>query len=82
MEYFYGEKQIPGKGLFFAALPTTAGTGAEVTNNSVLLDPATKIKKSLRHPSMIADLALVDGDLTVSCPPDLTANSGLDAFVT
>lgn len=81
MEYFYGEKQIPGKGLFFAALPTTAGTGAEVTNNSVLLDPATKIKKSLRHPSMIADLALVDGDLTVSCPPDLTASSGLDAFV-
>ena len=81
IEYFYGEKQIPGKGLFFAALPTTAGTGAEVTNNSVLLDPATKIKKSLRHSAMIADLALVDGDLTVSCPPELTANSGLDAFV-
>ncbi|MBO5723501.1 MAG: iron-containing alcohol dehydrogenase [Lentisphaeria bacterium] len=80
-DYFYGKKSIPGKGLFFAALPTTAGTGAEITNNAVLLDPETKVKKSLRHPSMVADLALVDGDLTLSCPPELTANSGLDAFV-
>ncbi len=80
-EYFSGEKAIPGKGLFFAALPTTAGTGAEITNNSVLTDPETKIKKSLRHPSMVADLALVDPLLTVSCPPALTAASGLDAFV-
>ena len=80
-EYFSGEKAIPGKGLFFAALPTTAGTGAEITNNSVLTDPATKIKKSLRHPSMRADLAIVDPLLTVGCPPALTAASGLDAFV-
>ena len=80
-EYFSGEKTIPGKGLFFAALPTTAGTGAEITNNSVLTDPETKIKKSLRHPSMVADLAMVDPALTLSCPPALTAASGLDAFV-
>ncbi|MBE6372829.1 MAG: iron-containing alcohol dehydrogenase [Lentisphaerae bacterium] len=80
-EYFSGSKTIPGKGLFFAALPTTAGTGAEITNNSVLTDPETKIKKSLRHPSMVADLAMVDPELTVSCPPALTAASGLDAFV-
>ena len=80
-EYFSGTQAIPGKGLFFAALPTTAGTGAEITNNSVLTDPETKIKKSLRHPSMVADLALVDPLLTVSCPPALTAASGLDAFV-
>ena len=80
-EYFSGSKAIPSKGLFFAALPTTAGTGAEITNNSVLTDPETKIKKSLRHPSMVADLAMVDPELTVSCPPALTAASGLDAFV-
>ena len=80
-DYFSGEKNIPGKGLFFAALPTTSGTGAEITNNAVLTDPATKIKKSLRHPSMAADLAMVDPLLTVSCPPALTAASGLDAFV-
>ncbi len=80
-DYFSGEREIPGKGLFFAALPTTAGTGAEITNNSVLTDPATKIKKSLRHPSMVADLAIADPMLTLSCPPSLTAASGLDAFV-
>ena len=80
-DYFSGSKTIPGKGLFFAALPATSGTGAEITNNAVLTDPATKIKKSLRHPSMVADLAMVDPLLTVSCPPALTAASGLDAFV-
>ena len=80
-EYFSGGKNIPGKGLFFAALPTTSGTGAEITNNAVLTDPATQIKKSLRHPSMVADLAIVDPLLTLSCPPALTAASGLDAFV-
>lgn len=80
-EYFSGTKTIPGKGLYFAALPTTSGTGAEITNNAVLTDPATKIKKSLRHPSMTADLAMVDPLLTLSCPPALTAASGLDAFV-
>ncbi len=80
-DYFTGAKQIPGKGLFFAALPTTAGTGAESTNNSVLTDPATHVKKSLRHASMRADLAIVDPLLTLSCPAALTAASGLDAFV-
>lgn len=80
-DYFSGKKEIPGKGLFFAALPTTSGTGAEITNNSVLTDTATRIKKSLRHPTMTADLALVDPLLTTSCPPALTAASGLDAFV-
>ncbi len=80
-DYFNGQREIPGKGLFFAALPTTSGTGAEITNNAVLTDTATRIKKSLRHPSMTADLALVDPLLTMSCPPSLTAASGLDAFV-
>lgn len=80
-DYFSGSRTIPGKGLFFAALPTTAGTGAESTNNSVLTDPETQIKKSLRHPQMKADLAIVDPMLTWSCPASLTAASGLDAFV-
>lgn len=80
-DYFRGEKSIPGKGLFFAAAPTTAGTGAEATSNAVLTDPETKIKKSLRHPGMMADLALIDPELTLSTPPALTAASGLDAFV-
>jgi len=80
-DYFSGAKTIPGKGAFFAALPTTAGTGAEMTKNSVLTEKATKVKKSLRSPFMTADAALVDPVLTYSCPKSLTAASGLDAFV-
>ena len=72
---------VSWEGLFFAALPTTAGTGAEITNNAVLTDRESRIKQSLRHPSMVADAAVVDPDLTLSCPRELTAFSGLDAFV-
>ena len=79
-EYFYGKRKITGKGLFFAAVPTTAGTGAEMTANAVLWDPSTGIKQSLRHPSMMADLALVDAELTWHTPAGVTAASGLDAL--
>ena len=80
-EYFYGERKIPGKGLFFAACPTTAGTGAEMTSNSVICDDTTGIKQSLRHPEMTADLALVDPVLTYGSPAEVTASSGFDALV-
>jgi alcohol dehydrogenase class IV len=79
-DYFTGKKKIPGKGLFFIALPTTAGTGAEITNNSVLTDKENKVKKSLRHPSMIADIAIIDPILTLDMPSPITAYSGLDAL--
>jgi alcohol dehydrogenase class IV len=62
------------------AVPTTAGTGAEVTANAVLTVPAHRIKASLRSPLMIPRVALVDPLLTVSCPPPVTAASGLDAL--
>lgn len=62
------------------AVPTTAGTGAEVTANAVLADPANRIKASLRSPLMIPRVALVDPQLTVSCPAPVTAASGLDAL--
>ena len=62
------------------AVPTTAGTGAEVTANAVLASPAHGLKASLRSPLMIPRVALVDPELTVSCPPRLTAASGLDAL--
>ncbi len=79
-DYFYGIRKIMDRGLFFAAIPTTAGTGAEVTVNSVLTDPETKIKKSIRSPFMVPDLAIVDPVLTLGASPGLTAASGLDAF--
>jgi alcohol dehydrogenase class IV len=79
-DYFYNKKSIPGKGLFFAALPTTAGTGTECTPNSVLSDPETDIKKSIRHDTMFPDVAIIDPELTYTCPRNLTAYSGLDAL--
>ncbi len=62
------------------AVPTTAGTGAEVTANAVLAVPEHRLKASLRSPLMIPRVALVDPELTVSCPPPVTAASGLDAL--
>lgn len=62
------------------AVPTTAGTGAEVTANAVLTVPAHRVKASLRSPLMIPRVALIDPLLTVSCPPAVTAASGLDAL--
>jgi alcohol dehydrogenase class IV len=62
------------------AVPTTAGTGAEVTANAVLAVPAHRLKASLRSALMIPRVALVDPLLTLSCPPAVTAASGLDAL--
>src|SRR5689334_5603832 len=62
------------------ATPTTAGTGAEVTANAVLAVPEHRLKASLRSPLMIPRVALVDPLLAVSCPPPVTAASGLDAL--
>ena len=62
------------------AIPTTAGTGSEVTRNAVLASPAHRVKVSLRSPLMLPRLALVDPALTHGLPPALTASTGLDAL--
>jgi alcohol dehydrogenase class IV len=64
----------------FIAIPTTAGTGAEVTRNAVLASPEHKVKVSLRSPLMLARVAVVDPELTYDLPPALTASTGLDAL--
>jgi alcohol dehydrogenase class IV len=64
----------------FIAVPTTAGTGAEVTRNAVLASPEHHVKVSLRSPLMLPRLALVDPELTYSLPPEITASTGLDAL--
>lgn len=64
----------------YIAVPTTAGTGAEVTRNAVLASPKHRVKVSLRSPLMLPRLALVDPELTHSVPSEVTASTGLDAF--
>ena len=64
----------------FIAIPTTAGTGAEVTRNAVLASPEHRVKVSLRSPLMLAKVALVDPELTYALPPVITGRTGLDAL--
>ncbi|MCP4604828.1 MAG: iron-containing alcohol dehydrogenase [Proteobacteria bacterium] len=64
----------------YIAIPTTAGTGAEVTHNSVIGSPEHRVKVSMRNPMMVPRLAVVDPLLTISTPPAVTAVTGLDAL--
>jgi alcohol dehydrogenase class IV len=62
------------------AIPTTAGTGAEVTRNAVLASPEHAVKVSLRSPTLLPRVALIDPELTYSMPPATSASTGLDAL--
>ncbi|WP_165064921.1 iron-containing alcohol dehydrogenase [Paludisphaera rhizosphaerae] len=64
----------------FIAIPTTAGTGSEVTRNAVLDVPEHRVKVSLRSPDMLPRVALVDPALTLTVPPEVTAYTGMDAL--
>jgi alcohol dehydrogenase class IV len=64
----------------FIAIPTTAGTGAEVTRNAVLMVDEERVKVSLRSPLMLPTVAIVDPELTHTLPPAITASTGLDAL--
>ena len=64
----------------FIAIPTTAGTGSEVTRNAVLGSTDQKVKVSLRSPFMLPRIALVDPELAINLPPYITAITGLDAL--
>jgi alcohol dehydrogenase class IV len=73
-------KPIKQSPLPYIAIPTTAGTGAEVTRNAVLGVPEQKVKVSMRSLLMLPRVAVVDPELTYSMPPTLTASTGLDAL--
>jgi len=73
-------KPLTCPALPWMAIPTTAGTGAEVTRNAVLSVPERNVKVSLRSPHLLARIALVDPELTLDLPPALTASTGFDAL--
>ena len=77
---YYGELRVPGPVLPVVALPTTAGTGSEVTPVAVLTDPERVSKVGISSPHLIPRTAICDPELTVGCPPSLTASAGADAL--
>jgi len=76
----YDKVPIDRKGLPYVAIPTTAGTGSEMTPNSVLTNPETRVKSSVRGEPLLADLVVCDPELTVPAPPHITAYAGMDAL--
>lgn len=77
---YLGEGEPPQPGLPCVTVPTTAGSGAEVTNNAVLTDTDRRLKTSIRGDHLWPRLALVDPLLTLTVPPPLTASTGMDAL--
>jgi alcohol dehydrogenase class IV len=77
---FAGYDRFPRPPLPLACLPTTAGTGSEVSHAAVLTDTANRVKVSFQSQMLRPKLALVDPRLTLSCPPKATADSGIDAL--
>jgi alcohol dehydrogenase class IV len=77
---FQGDRPVPAAGAACIAVPTTAGTGAEVTRNAVLTDPDRGVKRSIRGDALMPAVALVDSSLLTTCPADVIATAGMDAL--
>ncbi len=77
----FGTDLLEGRELFLICLPTTAGTGSEVSPNAILLDETEQAKKGVISPHLIPDAAVIDPVLTVSVPPAVTAATGFDALI-
>ncbi|TPN67395.1 iron-containing alcohol dehydrogenase [Mesorhizobium sp. B1-1-1] len=80
LQDYYGEFKVAGPTLPVIAVPTTAGTGSEVTPVAVISDPERTLKVGISSPHLIAAVALCDPELTATCPPSLTAIAGADAL--
>jgi alcohol dehydrogenase len=80
LQDYYGEFKVPGPVLPLILVPTTAGTGSEVTPVAVISDPDRALKVGISSPYLIAAAAICDPELTYTCPPGLTAIAGADAL--
>ncbi len=80
LEVIGQNKTIQQPCLPLITIPTTSGTGSEVTRNAVIGSPIHHVKVSLRSPLMLPRIALIDPELTLSVPPSITAATGLDAL--
>ncbi len=81
LEDYVGVDQVPHKGLPLIAVPTTAGTGSEVTAIAIFANEKLNVKQGVVSPHLIPNIALVDPELTYSCPTGVTAASGMDALI-
>ena len=77
---YKGIDKLQKRGAPIIAIPTTAGTGSEVTRYAAIIDSATRVKMLITSPHIIPDVAIVDPVLTISCPKGLTAATGIDAL--
>ena len=80
LQDFYGENKVPRGVLPVVAVPTTSGTGSEVTPVAVISDPTRELKVGISSPHLIPAVAIVDPLMTHSCPPSVSAYSGIDAL--
>ena len=78
---YWGVGRVPGPGLPVVAVPTTAGTGSEVSPAAVFKDPDDHTKKGVRSDHLLARVAILDPTLTLGLPPGLTASTGMDALI-
>ena len=81
MRKYSGVDQVPRKGPPLIAIPTTAGTGSEVTNVAILSDKVAQLKKGIVSDYLLPDVALISPQMTLTCPRSVTAASGVDALV-
>jgi alcohol dehydrogenase len=78
---YFGIDLVPKKGLPTVLVPTTAGTGSEVTPIAILSDHTEKLKKGIVSPFLFPDVAILDPELTLGLPPKITAATGMDALI-
>jgi alcohol dehydrogenase len=77
---YFGREKVPQRGKPTIIVPTTSGTGAEVTKHAIFLDREANVKKAVASSNLLPDVAIIDPMLTASCPSHVTASSGIDAF--